>query len=115
MRILHWGNRICALLYTLTGVLTLWLMGQQTDELAKMFCLGYTVTCLLGTVMFFRLTALSDRAMRGEISREVADSPQPWVVPERWPTTLMVDNALVDLEMLERQRQMAERYRNQMP
>lgn len=116
-RMKHLGliNRLLALAWTLTGLYAALKFAEQTDLMGQCLCLGYSLTCLFGTWFLFRLTALADRAIRGEISREVTDSPHTWTVPERWPSSLMVDNALVELTMLERARQMAERQRNQMP
>ena len=97
-------NRLLALLWTLTGLYAGLKFAEQTDGIGQCLCLGYSLTCLFGTWFMFRLTALADRAMRGEISPEVADSPQTWTLPERWPSRLMVDSTLVDLEALERAR-----------
>ena len=115
MKTLGLINRLSALLWAMIGLYAGLRFGEQTDGIGQCLCLGYSLTSLFGTWFMFRLTALADRAIRGEISPEVADSPQSWTLPERWPSRLMVDCALVDLEALERARQKAERQRNQMP
>ena len=57
-------SRRYALLWTLTGLMAIYLTEQTSDQMGKILCWGYAVTCLAAVWVLLRIAQMAARSTR---------------------------------------------------